>query len=68
MKNRSHVRLLKRNLAEIAVLGFLLLPMAAFSDGTVFVERRVESLVLIPDQRALIHFENGIQRQHFCPD
>lgn len=40
----------------------LLLPFAAMADGKVFAPIALPANVVIPDQRALIHFTNGTER------
>lgn len=46
----------------VATLLWGLLPLAAAADGKVFVPTALAAQVNIPDQRALIHFTNGVER------
>ncbi|HRT09009.1 MAG TPA: DUF2330 domain-containing protein [Candidatus Paceibacterota bacterium] len=46
----------------LATLTLVLLPLLAAADGKVYVTTAVASPVNIPDQRALIHFTNGVER------
>ena len=46
----------------LPILFLLLLPLTLFADGMVFRPTAIPTQVTIPDQRALIHFTNGIER------